>query len=59
MEALQVALGVVLIVFVVWGILFFLYRFIKTLITLLYDLIRYGPREGWKRWNQRDIDFNF
>lgn len=42
----------VLMLFGLWKVLIWLYNILKITCLLLYCVIRYGPRKGWKKWNR-------
>lgn len=58
-EVVYALIGIPLIAFFLYGFwraLVGLYYFLKLLFILIYYVIRYGPREGWKKFNRRESE---
>jgi hypothetical protein len=65
MEVVYALIGILLIAFALYGLwrgIVWIYGVLKLLFILLYCVIRYGPREGWEKFNnwgfKEDIDLD-
>lgn len=58
-EVVYALIGIPLTAFTLyglWRVLVGVYYLIKSLFVLLYYVIRYGPREGWEKFNRRESE---